>query len=79
MSKTKDRLGLAQFVAQWGKAASPLQEISDSELRSQNVLQDLLVLSPLFDQAIKAHKPLPTSGLIEWQECMRRWRETRSR
>ena len=73
-----DLPGLSHFAFIWKKAGPALQQIQDQELRGCNVQAELLSLAPLFDLAIRENTPSLTSGLVEWQHCMKLWHEKTS-
>ena len=73
-----DQPGLLHFASLWKKAGPALQEVQDQELRECNVQAEQLSLAPLFDLAIAENTLSTTSGLVEWQQCMKLWYEKTS-
>ena len=40
-------------------------------------LQDIRILAPLFDAAIREGQLADSSGLLHWQELLKKWHEQR--
>jgi len=75
--KNADSLGLKQFNNLWQKSAIALKKIEEEELTTSDNRKDLLVLSDLFNLAVTQHEHSATSGLVDWQLAMRKWRESK--
>ncbi len=63
------------YVRIWKENTRLLQEIRDREIRETNTATAIRMFEQAFRIAVRSHPPEPWSGLVEWQDRMRRLRE----
>lgn len=75
MNNTTDKEQLARWVQNWKEAGKELEKIRREEIRNSSTQTAILALNDAFISAIKLNSPKPTSGLVEWQNLLRRMKQ----
>lgn len=62
-------------VALWAETGPWLEKIRDEEIRQADTAAAIRLFESAFRIALRDLPPRESSGLVVWQDYMRRWRE----
>jgi hypothetical protein len=65
----------ARYLERWRQIRPLLDEIRDRETRSADTAQSIQMMRQAFQIAVRDLPPRDSSGLVEWQRWMARWRQ----
>lgn len=74
MSADLDREQLRQYVRIWAANAPVLEELRDQEIRQADTALSIRMFELAFRKAVRELPPRDSSGLVDWQDYMCRWR-----
>lgn len=75
MSAAGDIERAKRYVAIWAENRSWLEKVRQEEIRQADTAASIWLFDSAFRIALRDLPPRPSSGLIVWQDYMRRWRE----
>jgi len=65
---------LTAYVRRWNELRPLLDEIRDKETRQTDTATSIQMMHQAFRLALRDLPPRESSGLVEWQRYMERWR-----
>jgi hypothetical protein len=69
-----DKEQLRKYVRMWAANGPLLEELRDQEIRQAYTALSIQMFESAFRVALRELPPRDSSGLVEWQDCMSRWR-----
>ncbi|HBY62258.1 MAG TPA: hypothetical protein DEH78_20750 [Solibacterales bacterium] len=66
---------LRRYAQQWASNAPWLEAIRDREIREADTAASIRMFDQAFRSALRELPPRTSSGLVEWQDFVRRWRD----
>ena len=74
MGADLDKQQLRQYVQLWAANGPLLEELRDQEIRQTDTAVSIRMFESAFRIALRELPPRGSSGLVEWQDFMCRWR-----
>jgi len=74
VSSDLDKQQLRQYVRMWAANGRLLEELRDQEIRQADTAASIQMFESVFRMALRELPPRDSSGLVEWQDFMCRWR-----
>jgi hypothetical protein len=74
MGNTADRRQQRDYVRIWEANGPLLQQIRDREIRRADTANAIRMFGQAFRIGVRELPPRESSGLVEWQDYMSRWR-----
>jgi hypothetical protein len=71
----RDREREKEYIRIWNENGPLLEAIRDQEIREADTAQSIRMFDQAFRIALRSFPPEPWSGLVEWQDYMKRWRQ----
>jgi hypothetical protein len=71
----EERERLKQYVRTWIANGLVLDRIRDQEIREADTAASIGMFETAFRIALRDLPPRESSGLVKWQDFMKRWRE----
>jgi hypothetical protein len=65
---------MKEYVRIWRENTPILQRIRDQEIREANTVAAIQMFDEAFKIALRDLPPRESSGLVEWQKMVKRWR-----
>jgi len=65
---------LTAYVRRWNELRPLLEEIRDRDIRQADTASSIRMMEQAFRIALRDLPPRESSGLVEWQDHMARWR-----
>jgi hypothetical protein len=69
-----DRKQQEEYVRSWASNGPLLEKIRDREIRHSDTATSIRMFDQAFRIALRDLPPRTSSGLVEWQRYMSRWR-----
>jgi hypothetical protein len=66
---------MAEYFRRWERLRPILESIRDREVREADTQAAIFSFRQAFQIALRDLPPRESSGLVEWQRYMKRWRE----
>lgn len=63
------------YVRRWAALGTELEKIRENEIREADTQAAIRMLDSAFKMALRNLPPRQTSGIVEWQDMVRRWRD----
>lgn len=70
-----EKLQLKEYVERWKRVGPLLEEQREEDVRRSDTISNIAVFGRLWQDAIRAWPPLPTSGLVEQQRIFMKLRQ----
>jgi hypothetical protein len=74
VSSDLDKQQLRHYVRMWAANGPLLEELRDQEIRQADTAVSIQMFELAFRMALRELPPRDSSGLVEWQDFMCRWR-----
>jgi len=74
VSSDPDKERFRQYVRLWADNGPLLEELRDQEIRQADTAVSIQMFELAFRMALRELPPRDSSGLVEWQDFMCRWR-----
>ena len=74
MDREPAREEFRAYVRLWAANGPLLDEIRDQEIREADTAASIQMFETAFRKALRELPPRDSSGLVEWQDFMVRWR-----
>lgn len=74
MDLDRGKQELAAYVRQWAANAPLLEELRDREIHQADTAAAIRMFDMAFRIALRELPPRGSSGLVEWQRLVSRWR-----
>jgi hypothetical protein len=75
MSRAADRELEKRYVRRWQELGPILDRIRDEDIRRADTARSIQLFNEAFRKALRELPLRDTSGLVEWQETVKRWRQ----
>jgi hypothetical protein len=72
---TEDSDQLAEYVRRWKETGPLLDALRDEDIRSADTAASIRMFDVAYRLAVRDLPLRESSGLVQWQDAMRRWRE----
>lgn len=72
---TENSEELAEYARRWKETGPLLDALRDEEIRRADTAASIRMFELAYRVAVRDLPLRESSGLVEWQDAMRRWRE----